>query len=428
MLLPNLKEKINICRNLLNCTNFNWIQILSYILKRVPFSVASGIAIGLVAALFDFSVVKLNSILVSNTLYIKAFPIVVAFITGLFVYKDPAIAGAGINYVLNNLREAVPIVSLIKKFIISVLALSGEFIAGREGPSFFMGSSIALYISRFFKMADIKKEDIALIGAGAFTSALLKAPLGGAIFALEIRYVSDMEYESFPDVLIASIFSYLTYSYFRGIHSLMNLNTADISWGLKSIPILMFTGIVVALVAYLFINLFHFSNCFINFNKPFLRPIVGTFLALPFIILLLTNDTLGLLSVSVNYKALTTIAVDHINVVYSLIDIIFIMAITSFAIGSGISGGVILPSLIIGALLGNIMSTIFSQNLPLLVLSGMAAFLAAVAKTPLAAIVLILEMSQTDLIIPLTPSVIVSYILTYGVNIYQSQKTCRLKV
>ena len=428
MLLQNLKEKINICRDLLNCTNFNWIQILSYILKRVPFSMVSGITIGLVAALFDFCVVKLNSILVSNTLYIKAFPLIVAFVTGLFVYKDPAIAGAGINYVLNNLREAVPIGSLVKKFIISVLALSGEFIAGREGPSFFMGSSIALYISRLFKMVDIKKEDIALIGAGAFTSALLKAPLGGAIFALEIRYVSDMEYESFPDVLIASIFSYLTYSYFRGVHSLMNLNTAAINWGLASIPILMITGIVVSAVAYLFINLFHFSNCLIGFKKPFLRPIIGTLLALPFIILLLSNDTLNLLSVSVNYKALTTIATSQVGVLNASIDIMFIMAITSFAIGSGISGGIILPSLIIGALLGNLISTIFSQNLSLFVLSGMAAFLAAVAKTPLAAIVLVLEMSQTDLIIPLTSSVIVSYILTYGVNIYQSQKVCRLKV
>ncbi len=422
-----IKEKFNNCKNLINCNHLNWLEISSYLIKRLPVSIIIGTVIGLTASLFDFFVVSLNSFLLSNSLYIKAFPIVVALITGLFISKDSAIAGAGINYVLNHLKDAAPFVSFLKKFILSVLALSGEFIAGREGPSFFMGSSLALYISKIFKFSEKQKENMALIGAGAFTSALLKAPLGGAIFALEIKYVSDMEYESFPDVLIASIFSYIVYSYFRGVHSLINLNNLNIAWQLHSIPVLMTMGIVIATAAYLFINLFHFSSCLISYAKPILRPIIGTSLALPFIILLFTTDNLNLLSVSVNYMALTTVAKTHLAFAVAIKDIIFIMFITSFAIGSGISGGIILPSLLIGALLGNITSTLFGENLTLFALSGMAAFLAAVAKTPLAAIVLILEMSQTDLIIPLTASVIASYVLTYGINIYESQKICKVR-
>ncbi|AEA33574.1 Cl- channel voltage-gated family protein [Hippea maritima DSM 10411] len=422
------KDAIENCKESIKCTHFNWIEIAAYILKWIPFSAICGIIVGLIASLFDYFVLLINTTIPNKPLFVATFAVLVAMITGLYIKNDATIAGPGINYVLNHMEKPVSFKSLIKKFIISVLALSGVFTAGREGPSFFIGSSISLYLSKTIKLKEGYSRKIALIGAGAFTSALLKAPLGGAIFALEIAYVSDMEYESFPQVLIASVFSYLVFSFLRGKHSLMNLSGVSTAWSIHSIPMLMLLGLVIALATYIFISSFHFANCISSFIAPVFRPIVGVILALPLLVILLSHDKLDLLNASVNYQALTNISVIHLSIYQSLKYLLLMMSIIPLTIGFGISGGLILPSLIMGAILGNLFGGLFNENIVLFSLSGMAAFLAATAKTPLAAIVLVLEISQTDLIIPLTASVIVSYIFSYGVNAYTSQQECKLNL
>ncbi|WP_022670531.1 chloride channel protein [Hippea alviniae] len=426
MSLPKIRESLKTCKQTAKCTHINWAYIVIQTLKWIPFSILCGTIIGLVAAGFDIAVVKINNFLISHKTALILFPIIVAITTGILIEKDTSIAGAGINYILNHLKEAAPPIKLIKKTLISILALSGVFIAGREGPSFFIGSSLSLYLSKLFKIDNSLKDRVALIGAGAFTSALLKAPLGGAIFALEIRYTSDMEYEFFPQTLIASIFSYMVFSFFRSKHSLVSISSANISYSIHSLFLLMVLGIVISIMAYIFITIFHLSNCLSGFARPILRPLIGVVFALPFIFIIAKYNSIDLLNASVNYKALSNIANLTLNPYYALIMLFLTMASVSLTIGFGISGGLILPSLIMGALLGNIMATVFGENLTLFALSGMAASLAAVAKTPLAAIVLVLELSQTDLIIPLTASVIVSYIFTYGLSIYTSQKACKL--
>ena len=426
MSLLKIRESLKTCKLSAKCTHINWAYILLQILKWIPFSVSCGIVIGFIATAFDITVVKINAFITSNSLTFFAFPLFTAAITGLFIAKDTSIAGAGINYILNHLGDAPDIGKLIKKTVISILALSGTFIAGREGPSFFIGSSISLYLSKLFKIDNSLKEKVALIGAGAFTSALLKAPLGGAIFALEIKYVSDMEYEFFPQTLIASIFSYIVFSFFRNKHSLVNLNSAHISYSLHSLFLLMALGIAISVMAYVFITVFHILNCLAGYIRPILRPVIGVLLAMPFIVVISKYNSIDLLNASVNYKALSSIVNSAINPSLAAILLFLTMISVSLTIGFGISGGLILPTLVMGALTGNLIATIFNENLTLFALSGMAAALAAVAKTPLAAIVLVLELSQTDLIIPLTASVIVSYISTYGLSIYTSQKICRL--
>ncbi|WP_025209706.1 chloride channel protein [Hippea sp. KM1] len=426
MFPTSLKNTLKNCKQAIKCTHFNWVEIATYALKWIPFSAICGIIIGVIASVFDYLVVQVNAHLPNRTPYIILFSLFVAAITGLFIRKDPSIAGPGINYVLNNMEKPQPARALIKKFTISVLALSGVFTAGREGPSFFMGSSISLYLSKTLRLNKTDKRKIALIGAAAFTSALLKAPLGGAIFALEISYISDMEYDSFPQVLIASVFSYIVFSFLRGKHSLMDIPTQNIPWSIHSIPLLMLLGIATALLIYIFLTSFHFARCISLTINPIARPIVGVVLAMPFLISLLSNDYLNLLNASVNYQALTNIATIQMPPFDAIKYLLLLLIIIPLTIGFGISGGLILPSLLMGAILGNIVGGMFSENAVLFTLSGMAAFLAATAKTPLAAIVLVLEISQTDLIIPLTASVIASYVFSYGLNAYTSQKQCKL--
>ncbi len=423
--MVNTKIRIKNCIDSVKCIHLNWMAIVKYILKWAPFSIIVGIVIGLIASLFDYILVLINDTITSNTYILHIFPFFVAILTGIIISKDPAAAGAGIGYILDNMERKIGFKTFLNKFILSLFALSGVFIAGREGPSFFMGSAISSFFSKFFSIDNEFKDYIVLIGAGAFTSALLKAPLGGALFALEIRYVSDMDYKPFPQVIIASVFSYMVFSYFRGIRPFIML-TSQTSWNFSLLPYLMLLGLIVSIFVYIFVTSYSLSSCLASYIKPLYKPLVGVLIAIPVIFLMFNHDGYGMLSVSVNYAALNTIVQTQLGIHDIILNLILIILLISLTIGFGISGGLILPNLLIGALLGNAVGLMFPQYLTIFTMSGMAAMLAASAKTPIAAIALILEISSSDLVIPITFSVIVSYIFTYGINIYTSQKACRI--
>jgi H+/Cl- antiporter ClcA len=97
------------------------------------------------------------------------------------------------------------------------------------------------------------------------------------------------------------------------------------------------------------------------------------------------------------------------------------IVITSLTLSFGIPGGLILPVLILGSAIGNIFGHFFPQQLITFTLAGMGAALAATAKTPLAAIVMITEMSHDDVVIPMTAAVITSYLLSFGYSTYLGQ-------
>ncbi len=423
--MADTKIRIKNCIDSVKCIHLNWMAIVKYILKWAPFSIIVGIVIGLIASLFDYILVLINDTITSNTYILHIFPFFVAILTGIIISKDPAAAGAGIGYILNNMEQKIGFKTFLYKFILSLFALSGVFIAGREGPSFFMGSAISSFFSKFFSIDNEFKDYIVLIGAGAFTSALLKAPLGGALFALEIRYVSDMDYKPFPQVIIASVFSYMVFSYFRGIRPFIML-TSQTNWNFSLLPYLMLLGLIVSIFVYIFVTSYSLSSCLASYIKPLYKPLVGVLIAIPVIFLMFNHDGYGMLSVSVNYAALNTIVQTQLGIHDIILNLILIILLISLTIGFGISGGLILPNLLIGALLGNAVGLMFPQYLTIFTMSGMAAMLAASAKTPIAAIALILEISSSDLVIPITFSVIVSYIFTYGINIYTSQKACRI--
>ena len=102
---------------------------------------------------------------------------------------------------------------------------------------------------------------------------------------------------------------------------------------------------------------------------------------------------------------------------------------TSFSIASGGSGGVFAPSLAIGALLGSMVGTAAQQLFPELginpssfALVGMGGFFAGVAKTPIASIIMVCEMTGSyELLAPLMLVSVVHMLLAQRWTIYETQ-------
>ncbi len=388
--------------------------------RWIPYAIAIGIVTGTLAAIMDLLIVKINIVLNSNFILLLVYPVLVAIITGLAINKAPNVGGPGIGFSILHIKtnKYIKPLEIFLKFIISTLTLSGGFIAGREGPSFFLGVGLGEMMGRIYGLGKRYKNILGLIGGGAFTGSLLKAPLGSSIFAMEIENEHDLDYRPFVPMIIASVISYLTFSFFRGNHPFILLNNNPY-WKLRDIPYIILMGLVISVITYFYTILFQTTSKFSKIINPKIRPVIGTLIALPFLIFLFyITQNRNILSAPAHMAIISDIAQNQLSLYADLAIILFTLIITSFTLGFGIPGGLVLPNLLIGAAVGNIFGHYFPHEIVMFSLAGMGASLAASAKTPLAAIVMITEMTHADVVIPMTAAVITSYTTSFGFSLY----------
>ncbi|NPA14890.1 MAG: chloride channel protein [Aquificae bacterium] len=423
----NLKEYIkSIYQELLSSPSMkiDFASILFFLGRWLPFSIAIGITTGVIASVMDLFVVNINKFLSQEVVYFFVYPLLVAFIVGKVIQKYPEVEGPGIGFAVLHLKtkKYIPFKVIFYKLVVSVLTLSGGFIAGREGPSFFLGVAIGEWTGKIYGFGKKYKNLLGLIGGGAFTGALLKAPLGSSIFAMELENMYDFDYRPFIPMIIAAIVSYLTFSFFRGNHHFIELHSKPI-WNLDTIPYIVIMGLVISAVIYVYTLIFHFFQKFSKIFPPAKRPIAGTLAAIPILLFLyLYIHSTEILSAPANMKILSDLANNSFPIDFDVLIILGTIFVTSLTLAFGISGGLILPVLIIGSAVGNIFGHFFPKELITFTLAGMASALAAAAKTPLAAIVMITEMSHDDVVIPMTAAVITSYLTSFGYSTYLGQK------
>ncbi len=398
-------------------------SISFFVGRWLPFSVAIGITTGVIASLMDLLVVEINSFLSTNIVYFFVYPLLVSILVGFVIEKYPQTEGPGIGFAILHLKtkQYIRFSVIFWKIVISVLTLSGGFIAGREGPSFFLGVAMGEWIGKVYGFGKKYKNLLGLIGGGAFTGALLKAPLGSSIFAMELENLYDFDYRPFIPMIMAAIVSYLTFSFFRGNHPFIALKGKPL-WNLDTIPYIVFMGLVISVVVYVYTFVFHYMQSIGKIFPPKRRPLIGTLLAIPFLIVLyLLTQNKEVLSAPANMLILSDIANYQLPITTDIAVVVGTIVITSLTLSFGIPGGLILPVLILGSAIGNIFGHFFPQQLITFTLAGMGAALAATAKTPLAAIVMITEMSHDDVVIPMTAAVITSYLLSFGYSTYLGQ-------
>nr|QNO52474.1 voltage-gated ClC-type chloride channel ClcB [Methanosarcinales archaeon ANME-1 ERB6] len=377
-------------------------------------------------------------------------PAVGGLIAGLIIYSfAPEAEGHGTDAVIDafhkksgEIRRRVPIV----KTIASAITIGSGGSAGREGPIAQIGGGFGSFIASRLKMSDRERRVMMLCGAAAGIGAIFKAPLGGALFGIEVLYKKDFEMESMVPAIVSSVMAYAVFCSFPNIgwgpiFTMPYDYTFNHPYELIFYAIL---GVACAAAAIFYIKVFYGTRgLFRRLNIPnHLKPAIG-------------GAILGLLVLLVGYiepEALDGILGMGYGCIQLAINVkcgLFILLVvaiakifaTSFTIGSGGSGGVFGPSLVIGAMLGGLfgwLSLYLSQlffpgaeiiteaTLSAFVLVGMAAFIAGAAKVPIAAILMISEMAGSySLLVPLMLTSVVAYTLSGGWTIYENQEKTR---
>jgi CIC family chloride channel protein len=197
----------------------------------------------------------------------------------------------------------------------------------------------------------------------------------------------------------------------------------------------------VAAAAALYVTVFHRTEKIFKAIPiiPHLKPMLGA--ALTGLIVIGAYELIGrdiriLASLGSGYGFLQ-LAIDNVGLL--TVEILLAVALlkilaTSLTIGSGGSGGVFGPSMVIGGSVGAAVGKLFHQLMPGIVsqpgafaIVGMAGFFAGCANAPFSTILMVSEMTgDYKLLVPTVWVALLSYILCRRWSLYSSQVNSRL--
>jgi len=371
-------------------------------------------------------------------------PTLGGLISGLLVFTiAPEAEGHGTDAVIaayhhgqGRIRPRVPLV----KVIASALTLGTGGSGGREGPIAQIGAGFGSLLGQIFHLRPAERRVLMAAGMGAGIAAIFRAPLAGTMFAAEVLYRSP-EFE--PEVIIptgiASVVSYCVFGAFAGWKPLFSIPDVAFSNPWELGPYLLL-ALFMALLALLYTRTFY--GCKRVFDRlpvyRHLRPAIGAFLTglvgLSLYFLLGRNQKV-LAVLAFGYSAIQNAMTQDGNVSAALLLTIALGKIltTGLTIGSGGSGGVFGPSMVIGGCgggaLGIVLHNLWPGAVPhpaSFVIVGMAGFFAAAAKTPFSTLIIVSEMTGGySLLLPSLWVCTLSFILSDEQSIYSSQVESR---
>lgn len=305
------------------------------------------------------------------------------------------------------------------KIVTSAITIGSGGSAGREGPVIQIGSAIGSNLGQFLNL-DTKQTSMLLAsGAAAAIAATFGTPLAGVIFCVEvlIKKISTFNYSQ---LLIAAIVGSWVAQLLVG-HRGLTLIVREVSL-IEPFEVITYIGLglISGLIAVAFGRSMKLSSgLFNNLSIPRMyKPALGGFLI----------GLLALFIPQIHEPAAYPIMVDILNV--TSLPILFLLLLllakilsTSITLGSGGSGGIFAPSLLIGIILGSTFSS-FLQYLGVVnidtyvyALVGMAAVFAAVVHAPFTAIIILFEMTNEYLLlIPLTISCLTATYVSKKLN------------
>jgi chloride channel protein, CIC family len=309
---------------------------------------------------------------------------------------------------------------------------------GQEGPFAQIGSGVGAILADAFKLSERDRRVLFLSGASAGIGALFTAPLGGALFAPEVLYKKpEFEGDAIIPCIIASIVAYTTFTAITGETRAIPIDMAVIEQltfrGPTDLPLYLALAIVLTIVGWIWVHVFvgiaaGFKRLR-SIPKPLRAGLGG--LAVGAIALALSEapyvGSHGVLFGG--YELISSSIHGRIGFYGCLILIGAKILATACCVGSGGSAGLFAPSVAIGALTGAAVGSLGQHLFPLagfnassFALVGMGAFFAGVAKVPIAAMLMVCEMTGSyNLLAPLMLVSVLHLLLARNWGIYDTQ-------
>ena len=315
-------------------------------------------------------------------------------------------------------------ITFLKAIVTSLLIGCGASV-GREGPIVQIGASLGSSVSRIFKLDKSMLPVCVAAGAAAGISATFNAPLTGTLFAIEILLL-DTEISYISHIIVASVTAAALSKFFWGDFPTFDAPHFTFN-NFEELLIFFILGILAGFVSLAFIAMIRITeNIFDKIPiKDWIKPGLGGLIL--GLIALKIPGVLGVGYETVNLSLTGILPLD-----LALLLLVAKMVATSLCLGSGMSGGIFAPSLVLGATLGISVSTGLNMLFPGLALThsqyalvGMGTVVAGTTLAPITAVLTVFELTYSyKIILPMMVGCMTSTLVVRmlnGYSIYESK-------
>jgi len=365
-------------------------------------------------------------------------------LSGFIVYRfAPEAEGHGTDAAIaayhQHGAEVRPRIPFIKA-VTSALTIGSGGVAGREGPTAQIAVGLGAIFGRVMNLRGQERRILLLASMAAGLAAMFQAPLGMAIFAVEILYAGMVfESEALVYTVISAVTAYAVHGFFRGWTPLFAIPSGLV----LEHPVELLGYVVLGVLAGIFgallpSLLFKTRDLFRRLpGPPHIRPAIGGLLV----------GLAGAVAPPVlgtGYGWVELALAGKLTVGLLVLLLLVKGPAMALTIGSGGSGGVFAPTITLGGLLGAGVAFGIGHLLPELgihvnisgpafIVVGMAAVFAGAARVPISTLIMVVEMTTGyGLIVPTMLAVTVAFLVQRSITrgwryptLYESQVEMR---
>ena len=333
--------------------------------------------------------------------WVLGLPIAGGLLIGLLLYGlKPEQRNTGVVHVIERLSSyegRLPWQNALRQFFGAGIALISGHSIGREGPSVHLGAASGSQLASLLDLPNNSVRILVACGTAAAIAASFNTPIAGVIFAMEVIM---MEYHiaSFIPIILASVTGTVLSRLTFGETAIFANLSADMQ-SLWEIPYIVLMGVLIGGLATLFVrSLGFFSGLFKNHPFWLRTTYAGILMGLAG---LMMPEVMGM-----SYNAISGISSNEAVLSALLILMVLKLGLSTACVGLGIPGGLIGPTLVVGACAGAALGIVggkvfpdLSSTMTFYAVIGMCAMMGATLKAPLAALMAMLELTANPNII-----------------------------
>lgn len=310
---------------------------------------------------------------------------------------------------VHNHHSIMPLRNAIVQFIGGAFAIAGGQSAGREGPAVHLGAAVNSWLCQTFKLPHNSLRILVGSGIAAAIAASFNTPIAGVIFAMEVVLMEYSVAGFIPVIAAAVTGTIITHTTFGSAPALM---VNDIHFpSLFELPVFAILGASSGAIAGAFIWIQKRVANYRNIHVTLRMTLAGSFTGLVGIFI---PEILGL-----GYDSIQQAMTGHIELTILITLITAKLLCTTVSCGLGMPIGFIGPSFFIGACTGalfgtlaNLVNPASTSAISFYALLGIASTMGAILNAPLAAIIAIIELTQSPhIILPVMLTVITANVI-----------------
>lgn len=340
------------------------------------------------------------------------------------VRKMPLISGGGIPQTRGVINGRIiykhPFKEMISKFVGGILSFSTGLSLGREGPSVQIGSYIGSLVSRWTRILQGERKQLLAAGAGAGLAAAFAAPLASSLIVIESIERFDAPKTAITTLLAGVVAGAVASLVFPiNPYHLIQVSEPTLTFFIQ-MKYFLILAVIISICGKIY------STIMISFKRVYAR--VDSPIYIKMLYLVLVAYIISLMQVNLTGGGeqflLNQAQNGSTDIMWVLAVMLLHFGFSVCSISSGLPGGNFIPTLVTGGLLGQFVGLVAvkygiieHENVTYVMLISMSAFLVAIERTPLTAIVLITEITGHFEVF--YPSVVVGGLTYYFTELLQ---------